>query len=111
MSDHVIFFRRHGSSGAAELLDRGYSRRTTATEPRLSELVAEYRRIGFDVQVVEHQVEAADCGVCYEAGAQGGEICGDIYVRRKPADGTGAAGESDDADSDQEAGCGTPGAA
>jgi hypothetical protein len=95
MSDQVILIRHRSTGRRAELLDSGYSRRTTATEPRLSELVAEYRRIGFDVEVIEHRVEAADCGVCYEAGAQAGESYGDIYVRRKPADSTGPAGDTD----------------
>lgn len=95
MSDRIIFFKQVSTGPKAELLASGYSRRTTAAEPRLSELVAEYRRIGYDVQVVEHKVEATDCGVCYEAGAQVGELYGDIYVRRKPAGDAGATGERD----------------
>jgi hypothetical protein len=61
------------SSLEAALLLRGYTRRTTASEPRLSEIVAEYRRIGFEVEVIEHRVEPGQCGVCFglEAGAAG----------------------------------------
>lgn len=95
MSDKVVFFRHLSASRKAELLSRGYSRRTTAAEPRLSELVAEYRRIGFDVEVVEYRAEASDCSSCYDAGAQVGETYGDIYVRRKPAGDAGATGERD----------------
>ena len=82
----MIFFKQIGASEKAQLLYSGYSRRTTAAEPRLSELVAEYRRIGYDVEVVEYQVEPNGCGVCYEAGAQVGEMYGDIYVRRSTGD-------------------------
>lgn len=95
MSDKLVFFKHLSVSAKADLLYRGFSRRTTAAEPRLSELIAEYRRIGYDVEVVEYQVEAGECGVCYEAGAQVGEKYGDIYVRRKPADDAGATGERD----------------
>ncbi len=66
----------------SELLRRGYSRRTTAAEPRLSELVAEYERIGYDVKVIEHRPPAEACSVCYERCA---EICADVYVRFNPA--------------------------
>ena len=94
MSNKIIFFKHLSTSPKAELLYSGYSRRTTAAEPRLSELVNEYKRIGYEVQVVEYQVEANGCGVCYEAGAQVGEVFGDIYVRRKPSGEAGAAGEA-----------------
>lgn len=95
MSNKIIFFKHLSTSPKAELLCSGYSRRTTAAEPRLSELVAEYKRIGYDVQVVEYQVEANGCDACYEAGAQVGEVYGDIYVRRRPV---GEAGATDKAD-------------
>jgi hypothetical protein len=96
MSNKIIFFKHLSTSPKAELLYSGYSRRTTAAEPRLSELVAEYKRIGYDVQVVEYQVEANGCGVCYEAGAQVGEVYGDIYVRRRPVGEAGATDKPDE---------------
>ena len=63
------------------LLVRGYTRRTTASEPRLSEIVAEYRRIGFEVELIEHRLEPGQCGVCFgvEAGAAGTYY--DVFVR------------------------------
>jgi hypothetical protein len=69
------------SSVESDLLLRGYTRRTTASEPRLSEIVAEYRRIGFEVEVTRHRVEPGQCGVCFgvEAGAAG--TYHDVFVR------------------------------
>ncbi len=84
------FHRNPGTSAASELLFRGFSRRTTAAEPRLSEIVAEYRRIGFVVEVIEHQVEPDSCGICYGAEEQGSAKYCDVYVRR-PASGNHAA--------------------
>lgn len=78
----MVFCRTVGSSPTSELLFQGYSRRTTAAEPRLSELVAEYLRIGYDVEIIEHQVEPNSCGVCFNPTDQkGGEVYCDIYVR------------------------------
>lgn len=81
----LAHFKVHAESAAAELLYRGFSRRTTATEPRLSELVDEYRRIGYEVEVVEYRVDPNACNVCFEEGAKAGERYGDIYVRTKAA--------------------------
>lgn len=79
----IIFVRKREQSRDATLLAAGYVRRTTVGEPRLSELVAEYQRIGFDVEVIEHRTEDDACGICYEAGAQAGEMYGDVYVRAR----------------------------
>ena len=79
----IIFVRKREQSRDGELLAAGFVRRTTVGEPRLSELVAEYQRIGFDVEVIEHRTEDDACGICYEAGAQAGEMYGDVYVRAR----------------------------
>lgn len=60
---------------------RGYTRRTTATEPRLTEIVTEYRRIGFDVEVVEHEPDPDGCNVCFEDSAMVKAGYKDVYVR------------------------------
>ncbi len=65
----------------AELLYLGYTRRTTVAEPRLSELVDEYLRIGYEVEVVPYEIEPGGCGVCFDESAAVGEIYGDIFVR------------------------------
>lgn len=76
------FHRNPGTSAAAELLLRGFSRRTTTAEPRLSEIVAEYRRIGFEVEVIDHQAEPDRCGVCFEVREGSDAKYCDVYVRR-----------------------------
>ncbi len=68
------------ASRQSELLYRGYSRRTTAAEPRLSEIVAEYRRIGFDVEVVDHGSDPDCCNICFEADAVAAAGYKDVYV-------------------------------
>lgn len=79
----IVFVRKGEHSREAELLAQGYVRRTTIGEPRLSELVAEYERIGFDVQVIEHHTQTDDCGVCFDAGKEVGQVFGDVYVRNR----------------------------
>lgn len=69
------------SSLESALLLRGYTRRTAASEPRLSEIVAEYRRIGFEVEVVEHRVEPGQCGVCFGVESGTAETYYDVFVR------------------------------
>ncbi|HMO48942.1 MAG TPA: hypothetical protein PKB14_23335 [Rubrivivax sp.] len=85
----VILHRRAGPARAkpdrgAELLQRGYMRRTTAAQPRLDEIVAEYRRIGFDVEVIAHEPSADQCNACFGEDSGGAGDC-DVYVRQPPA--------------------------
>lgn len=70
--------RKAGYSRETQLLSEGFVKRTTADEPRLSELAEEYRRIGFDVEVIEHRPEPGSCSACSE---QSTAASGDIYVR------------------------------
>lgn len=82
----IEFYRKIGAGSRSELLVQGYSRRTTAAEPRLSEIVAEYRQIGFEVQVLEHHVEPGACGICFEYDAEDeGKQHFDVYVRPGPS--------------------------
>lgn len=81
MATMKLFLKELPAGSTSDLVQQGYIRRTTTTEPRLSELVAEYRRIGYDVAVIEHRVEGDACGVCFGAGSEAGQVYGDIYVR------------------------------
>lgn len=83
----IIFITQRQQSREATLLAAGYVRRTAVGEPRLSELVTEYERIGFEVEVIEHRTEGDVCGICYEADAQAGEVYGDIYIRTRHGSG------------------------
>lgn len=85
------FHKTLGIDPATELLHRGYTRRTTTMEPRLSEIVEEYRRIGFEVEVIEHQAESDRCGICFEPEGPGDAKYCDVYVRRPPSGSGGAA--------------------
>lgn len=77
----ILLQRDPASNRRAELLYLGYTRRTTVAEPRLSELVDEYLRIGYEVEVVPHEIEPGGCGVCFDESAAVGEMYGDIFVR------------------------------
>ncbi len=80
----VIPIKPAGAGRAAELRAQGFTRQTTIGEPRLSELVATYRALGYEVEVIEHRAEGDDCGACFEAGKEAGLVYGDIYLRKKP---------------------------
>jgi hypothetical protein len=73
-----------------ELLAQGWTLQTTIGEPRLSEIVENYRNMGYEVYVVEHAVEASgdSCNSCFSADAEIGKMYGDIFTResgdRKP---------------------------
>ena len=68
-----------------ELLAQGWVKKTTIGEPRLSEIVENYRNMGYEVHVVEHPVEETgdSCNTCFSAGAEAGKMYGDVYVRGK----------------------------
>lgn len=81
-----------GSKPKEDLIAQGYTRRTTAAEPRLSELVTHYKEIGHDVEVIEFKAESNGCDVCFNptddcAGSsskkKNAEVYYDIYVRTK----------------------------
>lgn len=66
-----------------KLLAQGWIKQTTLGEPRLSEIVENYRNMGYEVYVIEHPVEASggSCNSCFSAGAEIGKMYGDVYVR------------------------------
>lgn len=66
-----------------KLLATGWIKQTTLGEPRLSEIVENYRDMGYEVHVIEHPVEVSggDCNSCFSVDAGIGKMYGDIYVR------------------------------
>ncbi len=78
----------------ADLLAEGWVKKTTIGEPRLSEIAENYRHLGYEVQVVEHGVEASGdgCNTCFTAGAEMGQVYGDVYIRK----GSGGRNSADD---------------
>ena len=67
----------------ADLLAEGWIKQTTIGEPRLSEIVENYRQLGYEVHVIEHQEESGGgCNTCFTAGAEMGQVYGDVYIRK-----------------------------
>jgi hypothetical protein len=66
----------------ADLLSEGWIKQTTIGEPRLSEIVENYRQLGYEVHVVEHREEGEGCNTCFTAGAEMGQVYGDVYIRK-----------------------------
>ena len=66
-----------------EFIDRT-QKRYDDTDLILSEIVENYRQMGYEVQVVEHPAkESADaCNSCFSAGAEMGQMYGDVYIRK-----------------------------
>lgn len=69
------------------LLRDGWQRQTTIGEPRLSEIVKNYRAMGFEVHVEEFKAEGDGCNTCFDAGQEMGFSYGTVYVRKR--DGAG----------------------
>lgn len=65
-----------------ELLAQGWIKQTTINEPRLSEIAENYRQLGYEVHVVEHPVVGEGCKTCFTAGAEIGQVFGDVYIRK-----------------------------
>ena len=64
------------------LLKDGWLRQTTIGEPRLSEIVGNYKAMGFEVHVEEFKAEGDGCNTCFDAGQEMGFMYGTVYVRK-----------------------------
>jgi len=66
------------------LLKDGWVRQTTIGEPRLSEVVQNYKAMGFEVHVEEFKTEGeSGCTTCFDAGQGLGFMYGTVYVRKR----------------------------
>ena len=66
------------------LLKDGWKRQTTIGEPRLSEIVNNYKTMGFEVHVEEFKTEGeSGCTTCFDAGQGMGFSYGTVYVRKR----------------------------
>ncbi len=65
-----------------ELEKRGWIKRTTTGEPRLSEIVGLYKSLGFEVRVEHVRIDELDdvCRKCYEDEADDVKT---VYVKKK----------------------------
>jgi hypothetical protein len=75
---------------SAKLAREGWILRTTIGEPRLSEVVSNYRAMGFEVHVEQYGTSSADskdgeaaCTSCYDAAdkSDASQVWGSVYVR------------------------------
>jgi hypothetical protein len=66
------------------LQQQGWILRTTIGEPRLSEVVENYRAMGYEVHVERWSTGAASCTTCYDGAdkSEAGEVWGTVYVRK-----------------------------
>ena len=65
------------------LLKAGWLRQTTIGEPRLSEIVQNYKAMGFEVHVEEFKTNGEGCNTCFDAGQEMGFSYGTVYVRKR----------------------------
>lgn len=70
------------ASEEARLLKEGWVKQTTIGEPRLSEIVENYKAMGYEVYVKEYQSQGAGCNTCFDAGKEMGDVYGDVYIRK-----------------------------
>ena len=83
MTDNIIPLRPAASGREAELLAQGWTKQTTIDEPRLSEIAAAYRQLGFEVEVLIHSADSSGgCETCFDAAEKIGKRCGDLFVRK-----------------------------
>lgn len=78
-----------GSGGGSDpetlLMQQGWIRRTTIGEPRLSEVVENYRAMGYEVHVERFGGVEGSCTTCYDDPASESQVWGTVYVRQGPA--------------------------
>ncbi|MBI1905667.1 MAG: hypothetical protein HYS20_05410 [Rhodocyclales bacterium] len=69
----------------AELLKEGWIKQTTIGEPRLSEVVENYKTLGYEVHVEEFrdQANGDGCTTCFDAGKEMGQVYGTVYIRKR----------------------------
>ena len=70
-------------SKKAKRNEEGWVKRTTINEPKLSEIVGEYERLGFEVLLEPVNLdECAECGkICYGKAVDEFRT---VYVRKRP---------------------------
>lgn len=66
------------------LLREGWRRQTTIGEPRLSEIVENYKAMGYEVHVESWQIEGDGdgCTTCLDDDQASGKVLGTVYTRR-----------------------------
>ncbi|MDO8438645.1 MAG: hypothetical protein Q7S67_00190 [Telluria sp.] len=60
----------------------GWERLSTLSEPRLSEMVENYKALGYEVEVRDRQRAEGGCNTCFDAGDEMGQVFGTLFIRR-----------------------------
>jgi hypothetical protein len=63
--------------------DDGWRPLSTLSEPRLSEMAANYRAIGYEVEIRDIMRNDGGCNTCFDAGQEMGQVFGTLYVRKR----------------------------
>lgn len=66
-----------------KLREAGWARQTTIGEPRLSEIVENYKSMGFEVHVEEFKTDGDGCNSCFDAGQEMGISYGTVFIRKR----------------------------
>lgn len=70
------------SCGSGDAAADGWQPLSTLSEPRLSEMVENYKALGYEVEVRDIQRTEGSCNTCFDAGSEMGQVFGTLYVRR-----------------------------
>ena len=63
----------------------GWERLSTLSEPRLSEMVENYKALGYEVEVRDIQRTEGSCNTCFDAGSEMGQVFGTLFIRKSDA--------------------------
>ena len=86
----TIAIKQEHESRETALTREGWVRQSTLSEPRLSEVAANYRAMGYEV-LIENYRSQDGCNTCFDAGDAMGQVYGTVFVRK----GEGSRGDDD----------------
>ena len=62
----------------------GWAPLSTLSEPRLTEMAENYRRLGYEVQIRDVLRNEGGCYNCFDVDERSEQVIGTLYVRRRP---------------------------
>jgi hypothetical protein len=69
---------------AADVESGGWTPLSTLSQPRLSEMAENYRRLGYEVDIRDVQRTSGGCYSCFDVSEAVEQVIGTLYVRRRP---------------------------
>ncbi|MBI5908951.1 MAG: hypothetical protein HY848_03215 [Betaproteobacteria bacterium] len=81
----VISIKSVPGDREAQLLQEGWVKQSTLGEPRLAEVVENYKSLGYEVHVEEFRDQGGGegCTTCFDAGKEMGQVYGTVYIRSR----------------------------